>query len=193
MENKGSEQTEPSDMWLESNLSTGKVQSPAIGEYTEVSSGPQKDGKRKKSKCQDKHKKSREEDARHRKSKKSKSKKGDKSSYYEETAGISTPSKEILPELKDDDVAERDPECNANSPQRRIAYEELAKNKVISMTYESRQIPHDSDRIIVSIRIANIGQPLVRELVFDVSDTSSLKLVRNVSRSDHLVPGVETR
>ncbi|EZA48333.1 AP-3 complex subunit delta-1 [Ooceraea biroi] len=178
-ENRKSNQTETSDMWLESNLSSEKVQSPAIGEYTEVSSGPQakKDSKRKKSKSQDKHKKSNEDDARHRKSKKSKSKKEDKSLYYEETAGISTPSKEILPELKNDIT---DAEYNADSvSQPSVPYEELAKNKVISMTYELRQIPHDSDKVIVSICITNIGQPLVKELVFDVPDTSSLKLVRN--------------
>lgn len=162
-------------------MSPEKVQSPAISEYTEMSSEPQKDSKRKKSKSQDKHKKSsNEEDTRHRKSKKSKSKKEDKkSSYYEETAGISTPSKEILPELKND-IA--DTEHNSmNSVQQSIPYEKLAKNKVISMIYELRQIPHDSNRVILLICITNVGQQLAKELVFDVSDTSSLKLVRNVS------------
>lgn len=165
-------------MWLEINSSPEKVQSPAIGEYTEVSTESQKDSKRKKSKSQNKHKKSNEEDTKHRKSKKSKNKKENKSSGYEETAGISTPSKEILPELKNDIM---NSDYNAITVQQDISYEELAKNKVISMRYELRQIPHDSNKVIVLISITNIGQPLVKELVFDVPDTSSLKLVRDVS------------
>lgn len=165
-----------SDLWLESNSSPEKVQSLDVGGYIEVSNELQKSSKRKKSKSQSKHKKSNEEDAKHRKSKKSKSKKENKSLDYEETAGISTPSKEILPELKNDIT---NSECNANSVQQNISYEELAKNKVISMTYELRQIPNDSSKVIVSICITNIGQPLVKELVFDVPDTSSLKLVKN--------------
>lgn len=168
-----------SDLWLESNSSPEKVQSLDVGGYIEVSNELQKSSKRKKSKSQSKHKKSNEEDAKHRKSKKSKSKKENKSLDYEETAGISTPSKEILPELKNDIT---NSECNANSVQQNISYEELAKNKVISMTYELRQIPNDSSKVIVSICITNIGQPLVKELVFDVPDTSSLKLVKNVSQ-----------
>lgn len=153
------------------------MQSPAIGEYIEVSSESQKDSKRKKSKSQNKHKKSNEEDTKHRKSKKSKSKKENKSLDYEETAGISTPSKEILPEFNNDVI---NSEYNAITVQQDL-YEELAKNKVISMRYELRQIPHDSSKVIVSICITNISQSLVKELVFDVPDTSSLKLVRNVS------------
>lgn len=179
IENKLNDQiinNESSDLWLESNSSPEKIHSPDVGGYTEVSSELQKDSKRKKSKNQNKHKKSNEEDGKHKKSKKSKSKKENKSLDYEETAGISTPSKEILPELKSDIT---NSEYNANSVQQNILYEELAKNKVISMTYELKQIPHDSSKVIVAICITNIGQPLVKELVFDVPDTSSLKLVRN--------------
>lgn len=179
MENKDiiNNKRQSSNLWLETN-SPEKVQSPAIGEYIEVSSESQKDNKRKKSKSQNKHKKSNEEDTKHRKSKKSKSKKENKSLDYEETAGISTPSKEILPELKNDII---NSEYNAITVQQDILYEELAKNKVISMRYELRQIPHDSSKVIVSICITNISQLLVKELVFDVPDTSSLKLIRNVS------------
>ncbi|XP_020292547.1 AP-3 complex subunit delta-1 isoform X2 [Pseudomyrmex gracilis] len=177
-ENKVNSQKESPDLWLETN-SPEKVQSPALGGYTEMSNESQKESKRKKSKSQkeDKHKKSTEEDSKHRKSKKSKSKKEKKLLGYEETAGISTPSKEILPELKDDIIPNS--EINTNSVQQSVAYEELAKNKIISMTYELRQIPHDSNQITVSINITNLGQSLVREFVFDISDTLSLKLLRN--------------
>lgn len=177
MEDKIDNQRGSSDLWLENNSSPEKVESPAMGEYTEVSSKPQKDSKRKKSKNQNKHKKS-NEDVKHRKSKKSKSKKENKSLDYEETAGISTPSKEILPDMKNDII---NTECNMNSLEQNVSYEELAKNKIISMTYELKQIPHDSSKVIVSICITNIGQMLVKELILDVSDTSSLKLIRNVS------------
>lgn len=169
-------------MWLENNSSPDKNQSPAIGDYTEVSSETRKDSKRKKSKNQEKHRKSNEDEGKHKKSKKSKSKKENKSLDYEETAGISTPSKEILPDLKNDITSV---EYNENTVQQNISYEELAKNKVISMTYELKQIPHDSNKVIVSIFITNIGQMPMKELVFDVPDTTSLKLVRNVSQCTH--------
>lgn len=179
MENEVMNEREP-NLWLETNSSPEKVQSSAVGEYIEVSSELQKDNKRKKSKSQNKHKKSNDEDAKHKKSKKSKNKKENKSLDYEETAGISTPSKEILPEIKDD-IMNIEYNTITEKIQQDISYEELAKNKVLSMRYELRQIPDDSSKVIVSICITNIGQPLVKELVFDVPDTSSLKLVRNVS------------
>lgn len=167
-------------MWLENNTSE-KIQSPVANEYTEVFGEKEsewKDTKRKKSKNQDKHKKT-DEDSKHRKSKKSKSKKeyAKKSSDYEETAGISTPSKEILPDLKYNFT---------NSEDNTIlelftSYEELAKNKVLSITYELRQIPQESDKLIASILITNNCQKLVKELVLDIPDTSSLRLLRNVS------------
>ncbi|KAG7209490.1 hypothetical protein KM043_015576 [Ampulex compressa] len=166
---------EMTDLWLENNTGLEKIQSTLSNEYTEVfneKSTEQKEGKRKKSKSQEKHKKMSEEDSKHRKSKKSKTKKEKKSSDYEETAGISTPSKEILPDLKGDFVSEE----NTVLVQ---SYEELAKNKVLSMTYEIKQIPDESNKLEALILIRNTGQKLMKELVFDVSDTSSLRLIRN--------------
>lgn len=173
-------QLELTDMWLENNTSTENTQPPITNEYTEVFSKKEsewKDNKRKKSKNHEKHKKT-DEDLKHRKSKKSKSKKESlkKSSDYEETAGISTPSKEILPDLRYN---------FANSENNTIlepvtSYEELAKNKVLSITYELKQIPHESNKLVASILITNNCQNLVKELVFDVPDTSSLRLMRNI-------------
>ncbi|KOX72703.1 AP-3 complex subunit delta-1 [Melipona quadrifasciata] len=175
-------QLELTDMWLENNTPTENTQPPVTNEYTEVfevfseKESEWKD-KRKKSKNHEKHKKT-DEDSKHRKSKKSKSKKESlkKSSDYEETAGISTPSKEILPDLRYN---------SANSENNTIlepvtSYEELAKNKVLSITYELKQIPHESDKLVASILITNNCQDLVKELVFDVPDTSSLRLMRNI-------------
>lgn len=167
-------------MWLEDN--TEEAGSSSIQDYAEANNSKKsvdtrKDSKRKKSKSQEKHKKIKEDDTKHKKSKKSKSKKEKKSSDYEETAGISTPSKEILPELRNDLVITKN---SLNSIQPLIAYEELSKNKTISMMYELKQIADDTSKIIVSILITNVGQKLVKEIRFDITDTSTLKLMKNV-------------
>ncbi|XP_047364211.1 AP-3 complex subunit delta-1 isoform X2 [Vespa velutina] len=177
-EKQADNQISMTDMWLEDN--TEEAGSSSIQDYTEVNSKKnvdiRKDSKRKKSKNQEKHKKVKEVDTKHKKSKKSKSKKEKKSSDYEETAGISTPSKEILPELRNDLVIT---ENSLNSIQPLIAYDELSKNKTISMMYELKQIADDTSKIIVSILITNIGQKLVKEIRFDITDTSTLKLMKN--------------
>ncbi|XP_035726857.1 AP-3 complex subunit delta-1-like [Vespa mandarinia] len=177
-EKQADNQISMTDMWLEDN--TEEAGSSSIQDYAEVNSKKnvdiRKDNKRKKSKSQEKHKKVKEVDTKHKKSKKSKSKKEKKSSDYEETAGISTPSKEILPELRNDLVIT---ENSLNSIQPLIAYDELSKNKTISMMYELKQIADDTSKIIVSILITNIGQKLVKEIRFDITDTSTLKLMKN--------------
>ncbi|CAL7935163.1 unnamed protein product [Xylocopa violacea] len=174
-------QLEFTDMWLENSTSTEKIQSPIANEYTEVFSekeSERKDIKRKKLKSQEKHKKT-IEDSKHRKCKKSKSKKesSKKSSDYEETAGISTPSKEILPDLRYNFTNSED---NTTLVQSFSSYEELAKNKELYIMYELKQIPHESNKLVASILIKNTCQKLVKELVFDVPDTSSLRLMRNI-------------
>lgn len=165
-------------MWLENNISSEKPS--VINEYTEVfgdKDSEPRDVKRKKSKSQEKHKKT-DDDLKHRKLKKSKSKRDKKSSDYEETAGISTPSKEILPDLRYNFI---NSEENTTLLQPVTSYEELVKNKVLSIMYELKQIPHESNKLLASILITNNCQKLVKELVFDVLDTSSLRLMRNVS------------
>lgn len=176
-EKQADNQIHMTDMWLEDN--TEEARSSSIQDFKEMNSnenvGTQKDSKRKKSKSQDKHKKSKEDDTKHKKSKKSKNKEK-KSSDYEETAGISTPSKEILPELRNDLVIT---ESSLSSIQPLIAYEDLAKNKTVSMMYELKQVADDTSKIIVSILITNVGQKLVKEIRLDVTDTSTLQLVKN--------------
>ncbi|XP_078041110.1 adaptor-related protein complex 3, delta 1 subunit-like garnet [Augochlora pura] len=165
------------DMWLENNISSEKIQSPVTDEYTQVfgeKDADPKNTKRKKSKSQEKYKKS-EDHSKHRKSKKAKSKKEKKSLDYDNTAGISTPSKEILPDLtssfsNDDGTALVQP-LNL--------YEVLAKDEVLTITYDLKQIPHESTKLIASILITNYSQKVVKDLVFNVPDTPSLKLIRN--------------
>lgn len=168
-------------MWLENNTSSENIQPPVTNEYSEVLSEKEsewKDTKRKKSKSQEKYKKT-DENSKHRKSKKSKSKKesSKKSSDYEETAGISTPSKEILPDLRYNFTNSED----NTILEPLTSYEELANNKILSIMYKLKQIPHESNKLIASILITNNCQKPVKELVFDVPDTSSLRLMRNVS------------
>lgn len=100
-----------------------------------------------------------------------------KSSDYEETAGISTPSKEILPDLRYNFTNSED----NTILEPLTSYEELANNKILSIMYKLKQIPHESNKLIASILITNNCQKPVKELVFDVPDTSSLRLMRNVS------------
>lgn len=168
-------------MWLENNTSSENIQPPVTNEYSEVFSEKEsewKDTKRKKSKSQEKYKKT-DENSKHRKSKKSKSKKesSKKSSDYEETAGISTPSKEILPDLRYNFTNSED----NTILEPLTSYEELANNKILSIMYKLKQIPHESNKLIASILITNNCQKPVKELVFDVPDTSFLRLMRNVS------------
>ncbi|XP_076298651.1 adaptor-related protein complex 3, delta 1 subunit-like garnet [Lasioglossum baleicum] len=163
------------DMWLENDVSSEKIPSPVINEYTEVfgeKDADQKNTKRKKSKSQEKHKKS-EDSSKHRKSKKTKSKKEKKLSGYDDTTGISTPSKEILPDLRFSN------EENTALVQPLTLYESLAKDEALTMMYDVKQIPHETTKLVASILITNNSPKVVKDLVFNVPDTSSLKVIRN--------------
>ncbi|XP_033322431.1 adaptor-related protein complex 3, delta 1 subunit-like garnet isoform X1 [Megalopta genalis] len=165
------------DMWLENNISTEKIQSPVTNEYTQVfgeKDADPKNTKRKKSKSQEKYKKS-EDGSKHRKSKKTKSKKEKKSLDYDDTAGISTPSKEILPDL----TSSFNNDDGTVLVQPLTLYEELAKDEALTMMYDLKQIPHESTKLMASILITNYSQKVVKDLVFNVPDTPSLKLIRN--------------
>ncbi|KAH0535660.1 AP-3 complex subunit delta-1 isoform X2 [Cotesia glomerata] len=130
-------------------------------------------GKSKRSKA----KKKDAEDSRRRK-KKHEGKK-QKPSGYEETAGISTPSKEILPGLASncDEIGVGNDSGNVYEFQ---GYLELASNDKVKMTYELKQLPHEVGRIIAVVTLSNCGNKLLKELDLDVSDASSLKLVRSL-------------
>lgn len=96
----------------------------------------------------------------HRKSKKGKNK---KIFDYEEPGGISTPSKEILPEVG-------------------CVLHELARNKVIGIVYRLKKLPYDHEKLEIFLVLTNLSDKLVKELEFHIPDTDSLKIVRNVSR-----------
>ena len=136
-----------------------------------------KKSKHKKSKSTEKHAAESQEHSKHRrKSKKSKERKDKKTLDYEETAGISTPSKEILP--NDINLSE----VNTIPPQLTISmYKDLAKDKTISMVYELKKLPLETNKVVAAILLTNTGENLVKELIFNVSDTSTLKLDRRVS------------
>ncbi|XP_024945081.1 AP-3 complex subunit delta-1 isoform X2 [Cephus cinctus] len=178
----GEENANDTDLWLASDTSPEKVRDSGAGDYVEVpeatTTKSEKSKKTKKSKSRDKQKKgNNEEDSKHRKKlKKSKDRSTKKSSGYEETAGISTPSKEILPNLNNDSNGS---EVGTTAGQGMSMYEELVKDKTIKLMYELKQLPHETDRLIASIMLINDGEHLVKEMDFDVSDTSTLKLVRS--------------
>lgn len=149
-----------------------------VGENTAViRKHDSKKGKYKKSKNTEKHAEDVHEHFKHkRKSKQSKEKKVKKTSGYEETAGISTPSKEIV----SNDI--KLSEINMISPEMKIPmYQTLASDKTINMVYELKQLPLETNKVITAILLTNIGENLVKELVFNVSDSSTLKLDRSVS------------
>ncbi|XP_066595892.1 AP-3 complex subunit delta-1 isoform X2 [Prorops nasuta] len=175
---KSSVNEEPmSDMWLEADTAV-KDNFECENASAENNVCLKKSAKEKHGKTQERHKRSRKnDDPKHKKSKKSKATKDKKSSDYEETAGISTPSKEILPELLKNDSINL--EANSSPLQTLFLYEELAKDKFVSMLHEVKQIPGSPDTVAVSVLIRNTSENLIKDLNFDITDTSSLRLVKN--------------
>lgn len=160
------------NLWLMSQ--TEKSQE-AEENTTGIRKHDSKKGKYKKSKNTEKHAEDVNEHFKHkRKSKQNKEKKVKKTSGYEETAGISTPSKEIV----SSDI--KLSEISMISPGMKIpTYQKLASDKTISMVYELKQLPLETNKVITAILLTNVGENLVKELVFNVSDSSTLKLERS--------------
>ncbi|XP_011315343.1 AP-3 complex subunit delta-1 [Fopius arisanus] len=123
-------------------------------------------------------KKKRKEEEGKRKKKKSESKQN--TSGYEETAGISTPSKEIVPGLSVN-FHESNEETLNNLYQMPSGHQELAKNDKMKMMFELKQLPHENGKLIVSIFLVNCGDKVIKDLDLDVTDSSTLKLVRNLN------------
>ena len=137
-----------------------------------------KKSKHKKSKNLEKKSEEGQEHSKHRKKLKKSKEKNEKETFdYEETAGISTPSKEILP--NDINLSEVNTVPPSQLPT--SMYKDLAKDKTINMVYELKQLPLETNKVVAAIILTNMGDNLVKELVFNVSDTSSLKLDRRVS------------
>lgn len=115
----------------------------------------------------------------------SKANKDRTSSGYEETAGISTPSKEILPSLTTVTNTSNNSLSNVQSEMNpagaRSSYQLLASDKMLKLMYELKQLPHETDKIVILLVLTNVGTNLLKELDFTISDTSTLKLFRNVS------------
>ncbi|XP_063986476.1 AP-3 complex subunit delta-1 [Diachasmimorpha longicaudata] len=129
----------------------------------------------KKIKKKGKMKKKKEEDG---KKKKKKSDGKQNISGYEETAGISTPSKEILPSLGLS-FNESNEESVESPYQVSSGHRELAKNDKIRMTVEVKGLPHENGKVVASIVLINSGDKIVKDLDLDVTDSLTLKLVRN--------------
>lgn len=109
-----------------------------------------------------------------KKSKKIKSKMNKENNDYEETAGISTPSKEILPS------SDLNFDIKNNFSQTTNSYKELSQDKTVKVLYEIKQLEHDTSKIILLISFINKSENVIKELVFNVLDTSTLQLERRV-------------
>ncbi|XP_012260262.2 AP-3 complex subunit delta-1 [Athalia rosae] len=113
----------------------------------------------------------------------SNTRKDKKSSGYEETAGISTPSKEILPSLNHlmnrSDSSLINIQSQFNLIDSRDSYDILAADKMVKLAYELKQLPQETDKIVIFLVLTNVGTNLLKELDFNISDTSTLKLFRN--------------
>lgn len=180
------------DLWLASDTSPQKTQNLSSNDYMEMPSkvdSVKKEETRSKS-SKNKGKNKSEHDAKHKKRTRkgkdeAKTNKDKKSSGYEETAGISTPSKEILPSLNtilnrsDNSLPNLQSQMNESSDPR-SSHEVLASDKMVKITYDLKQVPHESDKITIFLVLNNIGQNLLKEFDFNISDTTTLKLVRNV-------------
>ncbi|XP_012280988.1 AP-3 complex subunit delta-1 [Orussus abietinus] len=183
-ENQKAEDANSVDLWLGSDTSPEKTRPLGAGDYSEVISEvdvkkPKKD-ENKRSKTREKQKKEVDDTTKHRKrAKKSKEKKDKKSTGYEETAGISTPSKEIIPSLNNEANENENTPAVSCPIQSMSTFEELAKDKTIKVLYELKQLPHETDRVVLSILVTNVGQTLVKEMDFNVSDSTTLRLIRN--------------
>ncbi|XP_014217079.1 AP-3 complex subunit delta-1 [Copidosoma floridanum] len=129
--------------------------------------------KRKKTKSVMKEKKDPTYEKIGKKSKKSKKTKDNQG--YEETAGISTPSKEILPSRELNFGIE-----NNISNQRSTSYKELAQDKTIKLLYEIQSLEHDTSKIVLLISFVNKTENVIKEMFFNVMDNSTLKLERRV-------------
>lgn len=91
---------------------------------------------------------------------------------YEEAAGISTPSKEVL------NFAEKNRRASSVTAPPISAYSKLAVNKTLQLTHEVRPVGLESNQIIVSVIFNNLSAQLVKELDFNVSDSASIKLMK---------------
>ncbi|OXU26869.1 hypothetical protein TSAR_010610 [Trichomalopsis sarcophagae] len=116
-----------------------------------------------------------------KKLKKGKSKKNKGNQDYEETAGISTPSKEILPSRELNFDTTETNVCNQPPP---ASCKELAQDKTVKVLYEIKQLEHDTSKIILLISFINKSDSIVKELVFNVMDSAALKLERRLKDED---------
>jgi len=100
---------------------------------------------------------------------------------YEEAAGISTPSKEVVEDSVPGSVTSEVNQLIALAHQPPLsAYITLAGDKNLQLMYETRLLPHENDQITVSILLKNQSSSVIKELVFSMCDTPAVSLLRAV-------------
>lgn len=98
---------------------------------------------------------------------------------YEEAAGISTPSKEVVEDTVPGSVTSEVNHLIAVAHQPPLsAYIRLAGDKNLQLMYETRLLPHESDQITVSILLTNQSSSVIKELVFSMCNTPAVSLLR---------------
>ncbi|GLH07566.1 AP-3 complex subunit delta-1 [Gryllus bimaculatus] len=106
---------------------------------------------------------------------------------YEEAAGISTPSKEVISDLQGQGLADLQGHSLPSDlpvdppgglPHVVTSYTKFAGDKTLQMMYECRLLPQESNQIVLSVLLSNQSQSLVKELDFSVCDTLAIKLIR---------------
>lgn len=154
--------TTSDELWLSlDSPSTTKEKKSEPKDSLVPATGEEKKIKKSKKKVKDSEKSSKHKDS-------TKSKEG-----YEEAAGISTPSKEILSFV---DKSRSAPSAAAPPLS---AYSKLAADKTLQLVHEVRTVGLENNQIIVSVVFNNISTQLVKELDFSVSDSPTIKLMKS--------------
>ncbi|KAJ9584594.1 hypothetical protein L9F63_021064 [Diploptera punctata] len=95
---------------------------------------------------------------------------------YEEAAGISTPSKEVVDDDDDDEDGNEVPVVLAPPPM--TNYKKLADDKNMQMLYETKLFTHEPEKLALSVLFTNKTRSNIIELDFSVCDTPSVSMVK---------------
>ncbi|KAL4235570.1 AP-3 complex subunit delta-1 [Mactra antiquata] len=121
-------------------------------------------------------KKKKKKEKREKKEKKSKKMLTTPADGYEETGGITTPSKERVSPSQLETPVNTKPMSS---------YKHLAENSTLKLTCETRVNVQRTDQIVLSVVFTNLTQSNINNLEFNVMDTMNTKLIRGMGQSNH--------
>ncbi|XP_060581566.1 AP-3 complex subunit delta-1-like [Ruditapes philippinarum] len=178
----GDEKMNDLDFWLSGNdAKSNSKQSEEQNEEpvkVKVSHVPELSSDDEDVKTRSKKKKKEKKEKREKKDKKEKKKSKNKltADGYEETDGITTPSKEEV------SPSQLDTPVNAKPMS---SYRLLAENQTVKMTCETRVSPQRTDQIVLSVVFTNLTSDHIKSLEFNVMDTLNTKLIRGIGQNTH--------